>query len=114
MLRAKEGIRSEALESIHEALGRDAERVAEERAGRLRQNQLLEFFRLRREEGDKWGVAALGDRYGMTDEDVRNLAFFTRTALPKNVYGATRGVADPEKGVLRFEDMKGSSPADLK
>lgn len=107
-------LESEALHSIAEALERDAEEVEEERLGRLRQNQLLEFFRLRREDAENWGVAELGARYGLAEGDVKSLIFYSRTAMAKNVYGATRAVADPEKGVLRFEDMKGSNPGDMK
>jgi hypothetical protein len=97
--------RGDALAEISAAFDEDVQVEAEARRGRMNQNQLLDLFHLRREEPDKWQAAELGSRYDVPEEDIRNLLRYSRTVLAKEVSGMTRGVADPGRGILRFEDQ---------
>lgn len=95
-----------ALDEVSAALDGDVRAEAEARRGRLNQNQLLDVFYLRREDPEAWGARELCNRYGVAEEDLQNLLQYSRTVLAKDVFGLSRGVADPKRGILRFEDLR--------
>lgn len=95
-----------AFDEISAVLDDDTRLEEEAKQGRLNQNQLLDIFHLRREDPDFWNAEQLCERYNVPEEDVRDLLRYSRTVLAKEVYGMSRGVADPKRGILRFEDQQ--------
>lgn len=93
-----------ALAEISAALDGDVDAEVERRRGRVNQNQVLDVFRLRREEGERWTPEALAEAYELNVEDVRNLLKYSRTVLAVQVGGIGRGMADPQRRIERFED----------
>jgi Uncharacterised protein family (UPF0240) len=93
------------LAELSAALDGGASVKAAARRGRLNQNQVLDLFRRRREEPGRWEAPQVATRYALVEEDARNLLQYSRTVLADEGHGIARGVADPDRGILRFEDV---------
>lgn len=74
--------------------------------GRMLHNDMLELFKLRREDAKKWDAAAIAGKYKLEMKDVEDLLKYTRTYLGRlDDDGTMRGYYKPDQDdtIIRFE-----------
>jgi hypothetical protein len=74
--------------------------------GSLTQNQILDVYRLLRADPAFSRVDEIAAKYKVSEEDLQNMARYTRPFMLKMEYGLSRGFYDPQRGIERFEDLR--------
>jgi Uncharacterised protein family (UPF0240) len=101
----------EKLPKRRDAMGEEFDAVGPVH-GSLTQNQILDVFRLLRNDKRRWGAAQVAERFALSEVDARNLLWYNRTFLAMEEEDISRGVYHPDAGVERFEDLNGKAARD--
>jgi hypothetical protein len=101
----------EKLPKRRGAMGKECDAVGPVH-GSLTQNQILDVFRLRRNDKRRWGPAQVAERYALSEVDARDLLWYNRTFVAMDQEGISRGVYHPDAGVERFEDLNHKAERD--
>lgn len=74
--------------------------------GRLTREEMIELFRLRRQQSNEWDAARLAKRFDLDVRDVQHLLAFSRTYMGRaDLDGVLRAYYNPEQRnpIMRFE-----------